>query len=192
LAIFPIVFATQGIEPSAGPGLLFVSLPVAFGNMPGGLIFGVVFFVLIAVAAWSSAISLIEPGVAYLVESKRFSRLSANVLLGVIAWALGLGTVLSFNDWADFKPFFGMTVFDFLDYLTANIMLPLGGLLIAIFVGWFMKTEHVRKELHVESQAFFDRWFWVVRYVSPVLVACVFIMLLFGDPIKALLAALFN
>jgi NSS family neurotransmitter:Na+ symporter len=192
LAIFPIVFATQGIEPSAGPGLLFVSLPVAFGNMPGGLIFGVVFFVLIAVAAWSSAISLIEPGVAYLVESKRFSRLSANVLLGVIAWALGLGTVLSFNDWADFKPFFGMTVFDFLDYLTANIMLPLGGLLIAIFVGWFMRAEHVRKELHVESQAFFDRWFWVVRYVSPVLVACVFIMLLFGDPIKALLAALFN
>ncbi len=192
LAIFPIVFASPGIEPSAGPGLLFVSLPVAFGNMPGGLLFGVVFFVLVAVAAWSSAISLIEPGVAYLVESKRFSRVSANIFLGSIAWLLGLGTVLSFNDWAEFKPFFGMTLFDFLDYLTANILLPLGGLLIAIFVGWSMKREHVRKELHVETQVFFDRWLWVVRYVSPVLVAFVFLMLLFGDAIREFLQAVFG
>ena len=178
LAIFPVVFAHPGLEPSAGPGLMFVSLPVAFGNMAGGLFFGVVFFVLVSVAAWSSAISLIEPGVAWLVETRRFTRLSANLLLGGISWVLGLGTVLSFNDWADFKPLFGMTIFDFLDFLTTNIMLPLGGLFIAVFVGWCMRRENVRSQLHVESETFVAVWYGLLRYVSPVLVGFVFVMLL--------------
>lgn len=175
LAIFPIVFANEALEPGAGPGLLFVSLPVAFGNMSGGVVFGTLFFVLISLAAWSSAISLIEPGVAWLVESKRFSRLSANLLLGAIAWTLGLGTVLSFNDWAgEEHHIMGVTFFDFVDKLTANFMLPIGGMLIAIFAGWVMKKSHVRREMSHESPEMFDLWRALVRYISPTLVALVF------------------
>jgi NSS family neurotransmitter:Na+ symporter len=179
LAIFPIVFAHQELEAGAGPGLLFVSLPVAFGNMSGGVVFGTLFFVLITLAAWSSAISLIEPGVAWLVETKKFKRLGANLLLGAIAWTLGLGTVLSFNDWAGEEyRVFGMTFFELVDALTANVMLPLGGMLIAIFAGWFMKRSHVRKEMSHESPEVFELWRALVRYISPTLVALVFGFLL--------------
>lgn len=179
LAIFPIVFAHQELEAAAGPGLLFVSLPVAFGNMSGGVVFGTLFFVLITLAAWSSAISLIEPGVAWLVETKKFKRLGANLLLGAIAWTLGLGTVLSFNDWAgEEHRVFGMTFFELVDALTANFMLPLGGMLIAIFAGWFMKRSHVRKEMSHESPEMFELWRALVRYISPTLVALVFGFLL--------------
>ena len=174
MAIFPIVFI-NGIEPSAGPGLMFVSLPVAFGNMLGGQIFGTLFFVLVAIAAWSSAISLIEPGVAYLVEHKGFSRLTASLSLGGLAWALGIGSALSFNIWADFTAF-GMTFFDFLDFLTANVMLPLGGVCIALFVGWVMKREFVRDELMDLSPKMFDALLFAVRYIAPAAVLLVFAM----------------
>lgn len=175
LAIFPIVFAHESIQPGAGPGLLFVSLPVAFGNMTGGVLFGTLFFVLISLAAWSSAISLIEPGVAWLVETRKFKRIGATLLLGGVAWLLGLGTVFSFNDWAGEEyQIFGMTFFEFVDALTANFMLPLGGMLIAVFAGWFMHKGHVRKEMSHESPEMFELWRALVRYISPTLVACVF------------------
>jgi NSS family neurotransmitter:Na+ symporter len=179
LAIFPIVFAQETLQPGAGPGLLFVSLPVAFGNMSGGVVFGTLFFILISLAAWSSAISLIEPGVAWLIETRKFTRLSANLTLGAVAWVLGLGTVLSFNDWAgeDYQ-WMGMTFFGLVDALTANFMLPIGGMLIAIFAGWFMKKSHVRKEMSHESPEMFELWRALVRYISPTLVAFVFGFLL--------------
>lgn len=180
LAIFPIVFSNPGMEPSSGPGLLFISLPVAFGGMPGGLVFGTIFFVLVTFAAWSSAVSLIEPGVAWLVESRKCNRVAACFLLGGVAWLLGITAVLSFNDWANFKPAFLLhrTPFDFLDFITAQVMLPLGGLCIAIFVGWFMKRDTVRAEMAGESHPLYDVWEFVIRYVSPVLLALVFIMAL--------------
>lgn len=179
LAIFPIVFANEAIEPGAGPGLLFVSLPIAFGSMEGGVIFGTVFFILISVAAWSSAISLIEPAVAWLVETKLFGRFWANILMGSIAWTIGLGTVYSFNDWSGPEyQFFGFTFFDFVDFLTSQIMLPLGGMFIAIFAGWCMHKTHVRNEMSHESQEVFDAWRVMIRYISPVLVGLVFIMLM--------------
>lgn len=182
LAIFPIVFAHEAIQPGAGPGLLFVSLPVAFGNMPGGLFFGTLFFILVTLAAWSSAISLVEPGVAWLVESKKFNRVTANLIFCFIAWFLGLGTVLSFNDWSgsDYH-ILGKTFFDFTDFVTANIMLPLGGLFIALFAGWFMRTEHTRTEMSGLSDNVFELWHVLVRYISPALVLIVFIMLVWDN-----------
>lgn len=180
LAIFPIVFATPGIEPTEGPGLMFISLPVVFGAMPFGLIFGAAFFTLVTLAAWSSTISLLEPAVAYLVERFHFHRLSANLLIASMAWLLGLGSVMSFNDWADFKPFFGMTFFEFIDFITASVLLPLGGLFIAIYVGWFMSLKAVRKELSLDSSVLFKTWFNVLRYVSPVLVLAVLVVSLYG------------
>lgn len=179
MAIFPIVFAHPAINVAAGPELLFISLPVAFGNMPGGLLVGFIFFALVTIAAWSSAISLIEPGVAWLIESRGFNRLSANLFLAAIAWVLGLGTVLSFNHWADYQVA-GFTFFEALDFLTSRIMLPLTGLFIAIFVGWFLTRQLAAEEMGGESSLGFRVWWWVLRYVCPPAVVSVLVFGLYA------------
>lgn len=173
LAIFPIVFA-NGLEPGAGPGLIFQTLPIAFGQMPGGTFFGVVFFILLSFAAWSSAISLIEPAITWLIENKGFTRVSASIFAGVLTWFVGIGTVLSFNLTSEVK-IFDKTFFDLLDYLTANIMLPLGGLAIALFVGWVLPKSLSVDELNIRRSYFFDMWMFLVRYVTPIAVIIVFL-----------------
>ncbi|NOX75080.1 MAG: sodium-dependent transporter [Gammaproteobacteria bacterium] len=172
LAIFPIVFANN-LEPGAGPGLIFQTLPIAFGQMPGGTFFGSLFFVLLVFAAWSSAISLIEPAVAWLVENRRWSRIKASVICGMATWVVGLGTVLSFNLWEGYT-LWGKTFFDLLDYLTANIMLPLGGLFIAIFAAWVMSRESTRDELELGDGGAYPLWRFMVRFVTPLAVIIVF------------------
>ncbi len=174
LVIFPIVFAHSGIDPAAGPQLLFISLPIAFGAMPGGILIGALFFILVTIAAWSSAISLIEPGVAWLIETKGFNRFTANLLLAAIAWMLGLGTVLSFNDWAEYR-LAGMTFFSGIDFLTSRIMLPLTGLFIAVFVGWVLAPKVARDELQGDDSIAWSVWYWVLRYVCPVAIALVLV-----------------
>jgi NSS family neurotransmitter:Na+ symporter len=173
MAIFPIVFANN-LEAGAGPGLVFVTLPIAFGQMPGGLFFGTVFFVLLTFAAWSSAISLIEPAVAWLVETRNWSRIKASVLAGIVTWLVGLGTVLSFNQWKDITVR-DKTFFDLLDYLTANIMLPLGGLFIAIFVAWVLSRRSALDELNMGDHAGFQTWYILVRFIAPLAVIIVFL-----------------
>ena len=180
MAIFPIVFA-NGLEPGAGPGLIFQTLPIAFGHMDYGAFFGMLFFVLLVFAAWSSSISLIEPAVAWLVENKGMKRVTASVAAGFVTWLFGLMTVFSFNLWSEFKPlsafeeFADSTVFDLLDYLTANIMLPLGGLLIAIFASWKMKRASSVDELGMGDRLFYPLWRFLVRYITPVAVIIVFL-----------------
>jgi len=173
LAIFPIVFS-NGLEPGSGPGLIFSTLPIAFGQMPGGIIFGTLFFVLLTFAAWSSAISLIEPGVTWLVENKNMQRTKACVIAGGLTWLVGVGTVLSFNVTSEVT-LFDKTFFDLLDYLTSNIMLPLGGLAMAIFVGWFMKTKDIKAELDIKQPFMYDLWLFLVKYITPVAVIIVFL-----------------
>jgi NSS family neurotransmitter:Na+ symporter len=187
LAIFPIVFANH-LEPSAGPGLLFVTLPIAFGQMPWGSFFGALFFLLVIIAAWSSSISLIEPLVAWVVEKKFMNRVKASIMLGILAWVLGLGTVFSFNIWQDVTFFAGKDFFHSLDFITANIMLPLGGLLIAIFAGWIMKRTVVEKELNMSSYGLYALWTVVLRLVSPAAVLIVMLWALFQEQIKTWLA----
>lgn len=167
LAIFPIVFATPGISPGEGAGLMFVSLPVAFGTMPMGVVFGALFFLLITLAAWSSTISLLEPAVAYMTEKFGLKRLNANLLIAGSAWFVGLGTVLSFNDWEGVTLVGKFNFFGLVDFVTTNLMLPLGGLLMAIFVGWVVRRDILRNELRQESERFFNLWYWVLRYISP-------------------------
>ena len=173
IAIFPIVFA-NGLEPSEGPGLVFVTLPIAFANMPLGVLFGTLFFILLSIAALSSSISLIEPGVAWLVESLKTKRSYAAIALGAFAWTLGVFSALSFNLMSEFK-IFGMNFFNFTDFLTNQIMLPLGGIFIAIFVGWVMKKQDVLDELQIEDGIIFKCWFFVLRFVAPVMVGMVLI-----------------
>ena len=176
LAIFPIVFAYQ-LEAAQGPGLIFNTLPLAFGQMPGGVFFGTLFFVLLVFAAWTSSISLIEPAVAWLVEKKGLTRFSASIVCGLVTWFVGLGTVFSFNIWESYK-LFGKTFFDLLDFLTANIMLPLGGLFIAIFVGWVMRNSSVEDEIAMESSAYYRVWKFLVKFVTPVGVFLIFLRVL--------------
>lgn len=178
MAIFPIVFA-NGLEPGAGPGLIFQTLPIAFGHMQGGTLVGVVFFTLLVFAAWTSAISLIEPAVAYLVENKGYNRIYASVWIGGLTWAVGLGTVFSFNIWKEKTlsipyVFKDLTFFDILDYLTANIMLPLGGLFIALFAAWVMQKESSREEL-ATYPVIYKSWRFLISYITPVAVIVVFL-----------------
>jgi NSS family neurotransmitter:Na+ symporter len=180
LAIFPIVFA-NGLEPGVGPGLIFQTLPIAFGHMDYGAFFGMLFFILLVFAAWTSAISLIEPAVAWLVENHGMTRVYAAMTAGLATWAFGLLTVLSFNRWSDIKLLAGIevftdsTIFDLLDYLTANIMLPLGGLLIAIFAAWKMSRESSMDELNMGDLFFYPLWRFLVRYITPIAVIIVFL-----------------
>jgi NSS family neurotransmitter:Na+ symporter len=124
LAIFPIVFA-NGLEPGSGPGLIFQTLPIAFGQMPGGSFFGLLFFVLLVFAAWTSAISLLEPMVAWLVENRGFSRVRAATLAGAAVWVLGIACLLSLNLWSEFTVF-GKGILDLFDYVTANVLVAAG------------------------------------------------------------------
>jgi NSS family neurotransmitter:Na+ symporter len=177
MAIFPIVF-TNGLEPGAGPGLVFQTLPIAFGHMGGGVVFGALFFVLLVFAAWTSAISLIEPAVAWLVENRRMQRVRASVIVGITAWTLGILTIMSFSRWSfsfDFRGEQKTTgLFDMLDILTANFMLPLGGLAMALFAGWFMARSSTLDELDAGDGLLFRGWRFVVRYISPLGVFLVF------------------
>jgi neurotransmitter:Na+ symporter, NSS family len=173
LAIFPLVFA-YGLQPQGGPGLIFMTLPVAFGQMPGGALFGSLFFVLLVFAAWTSAISLLEPIVAWLVENRGMTRVKASAWAGVAAWLFGIGSLLSFNVWSDYK-LFGKTFFDMADYLTSNIMLPLGGLLIAIFAVWVMSADSSRSELGLADGPGYRLWRFLTRYVGPVAILLVFL-----------------
>ena len=161
MAIFPLVFA-NGIAPSSGPGLMFISLPVAFSGMPFGTFFGTLFFVLVLIAAWTSSISLIEPAVAWLSENTRVSRYVSTGLVCLITWGGGVACIYKAG------------VFDFLDMLSSNILLPLGGLLMAIFVGWMMKKKIAKKELDDLSYNQFNLWYGTLRVFTPIGVMIVF------------------
>jgi len=173
MAIFPLVFA-YGLEAGSGPGLIFITLPIAFGQMPYGQIFGTGFFILLLFAAWTSSISLLEPAVAWLVENRGITRAKSAAIAGLIAWTLGIGSVLSFNLWQDYK-LFDKTYFDIMDYVTSNILLPLGGLLIAIFTAWLMSRKAVVAELGLGEGFVFQTWLFVVRFVAPIGVVVIFL-----------------
>ncbi|WP_432470719.1 sodium-dependent transporter [Amphritea sp. HPY] len=180
LAIFPLVFA-NGLEAGAGPGLIFQTLPLAFGQMSGGILFGTLFFVLLVVAAVTSAISLLEPVVEWFEEQKGINRLTATLIGGISIWGLGILTILSLNVWSDVHPlgmferFEGKTFFDLFDYVTANLMMPLGGLAIAIFVGWFMSKQASENELAMGNGLAYKLFMFVLRFITPAAVLVVFI-----------------
>ena len=171
--IFPIVF-TYDLDPSAaGPGLIFQTLPIAFGAMNFGTIIATSFFILLFFAAITSSISLIEPAITFVVEKFSLSRVYSTNILGLATWVLGIFTVLSFNELSNFKVF-GMTIFDNIDYLTSKIMLPLGGLLMALFAGFIMKRSIVISELN-SNILLANIWFILLKVFSPILLIIIFI-----------------
>ncbi|TBW46894.1 sodium-dependent transporter [Marinobacter halodurans] len=167
LTIFPLVFE-HGLEPGAGPGLVFISLPLLFGDMPYGQLFGTIFFLMLFVAALTSAISLMEPTVAWLEQRFFLSRTRAALLTTLTVWLVSLGTVFSLNIW-DNPMFFGKTFFDALDYLTANILMTAGGLATALFCGYCLK-EHQLEQMFGGNRAVIVPFRIAMRYVVPLFV----------------------
>lgn len=174
LAIFPIVF-TYGLDVSGGPGLIFATLPIAFGEMAGGQIIGALFFILLAIAAITSSISLLEPAVSYIDERTSLGRSKAAFLIGSSAFLLGILSALSLGEGpVSTFTLFGKTIMDAKDFLTNNIMMPLGGMFTALFVGWFVSRKSMMKELAMSDRAF-RIWYFLVRFVAPVAIAAVFL-----------------
>ena len=176
LVIFPIVFA-NGLDPAAGPGLVFQSLPLAFGQMPGGQLVAVMFFLLLTFAAWTSAISLMEPAVAWFIERLNFTRAKAAFAVGATIWLLGFLTVMSFGPWSDIN-FLQGNIFDNIDYLTNNVLLPLGGLAMVVFAGWVMARNSTADELDPEAGLVFRLWHFSARFVAPVAIILVMLNVL--------------
>jgi NSS family neurotransmitter:Na+ symporter len=172
-AIFPIVFGF-GLSPAEGTGLVFLTLPIAFGTMPFGGVIAVLFFVLLVAAALTSTLANLEPLVSWAEERKGVSRRKATVVAGLLILIVGSGSVLSFNLWSDFHPlgfftlFQDMTIYDATDYIASNVLLPLGGMLTAVFAGWFMMRDAAQDELGIRRLAVFRTWRFLIRYVAPV------------------------
>jgi neurotransmitter:Na+ symporter, NSS family len=177
MVIFPLVFA-NGLESSAGPGLMFVTLPLAFGHMTGGAFFGAIFFLLVTFAAITSSISLVEPAIAWLIERLKASRVKAALLVGGLAWLFGLGSAFSFNIWSDLHFVGDKTFFDVMDFTSNNILLPLGGVFIALFAGWAIDQEITRDQLAVSPRVY-ATWRFVTRFIAPAAVFVVFVLAFF-------------
>lgn len=171
-AVMPAVFAA-GIQPGQGPGLLFDTLPYIFSQMTPwvGAVISILFFLSVLVAALTSSISLLEVGVAYLVEEKGVSRTKATIGLGALVWAIGVACSLSGS------------VFDFLDHLCSDWLMPFGGLLFAMFVGWKMSKADVRDELTnggTRNRALFNVVYFLIRYLAPIGILGIFLTILLG------------
>jgi NSS family neurotransmitter:Na+ symporter len=194
VAIFTAVFAT-GQNAAEGPGLIFQTLPIVFTKMPGGYIMAILFFILLTIAAITSAISLLEVVTAYFIDEKKWKRHNAVLVFGGLAFIIGIPSALSFNLMKDFT-LFGLNFFDLANYLSANIMLPLGGLLLAIFVGYIWGIDKAFSELKSGAEKLFEKsklrvkiWAILVKYLAPVLI---FLVLLQSLGILQKLLSLFS
>ncbi len=174
LVIFPLVLS-YGLEPGEGPGLVYVTLPIAFGQMPAGAIFGAWFFSLMAIAAITSAIGMLEPPVAWIVERANLRRGPAAVVVGAVMWVLGLPALFSFNHLSEFRPIAGKNAFEIMDFFTANLVIPIGGFLIAVFTGWVLSSDSLRNELGLSDSVWFRGLRVIFRYVAPIAIALVFL-----------------
>ena len=177
MVIFPAVFA-MGLEPTEGPSLVFSVLPTVFNSMPMGHVVSIIFFTLLAIAAITSGISLLEVVVAYFIDQRGWQRKKAVIIVGSSIFAFGIPSGLSFGAMAELK-LVGMTFFDHVDNIASNYLLPLGGMLTAIFVGWVWGTNNAHIEIEKHKHKFnfpwAQCWEFLIRYITPVAVGIVFL-----------------
>lgn len=181
-AIFPLVFA-YGLEPGSGAGLVFETLPLAFGGLPGGQIFSSIFFLLLIAAAITSCIGNFAPVVAWTEEKLGVPHRKAALIAGIVMWLLGLAAVLSLNILSGYHPlgaiglFEGKTIFDTLDTISANVLLPIGAFLTSVFVGWVLPKDLIREEMGLSADSMgYKIWLVLMRFVVPIAIAIVFFM----------------
>ncbi len=185
LAIFPIVFAS-GLSPAEGPGLVFVTMPIAFGGMTLGHLLGVLFFLLLSLAAYTTTLGMLEPIVSYLEERWRIGRVTLACGAGLAIWVVGLLPALSDNVLAGVTPlgflgvFAEMSFFQVFDFVTASVLLPVNALLISLFAGWVVKTSAIRRELAFDDDRLFLLWHLLLRYVAPIAVLLITVSGLIG------------
>lgn len=161
MTIFPLVFANN-LSPNQGVSLIFQTLPVAFGHMPFGHLFGTLFFIMLAITTFISAIALLMPTVIFCREALRWRRTKSAIVSGILVWFVSMGIIASFN-------------FEFIDFLTGDIMLPINGLLVAIMTGWMMFKKDTSDELQVNPRGLaFRSWRIAIRYVAPVATVLIF------------------
>jgi NSS family neurotransmitter:Na+ symporter len=172
IAIFPAVFSF-GFQPEVGPSLLFITIPAIFASLPFGQLFVVLFFVLAAVAATGAMLSILEVPVAFLNERAGMSRALATVLMVVLLGLVGSTAALSNSLLANFKVF-GMTMFDLFDFASSNVLLPLGGMFLALFVGWVWSRRLIEEALsnsgQLHNRRVIQAFYIVIRFVTPLLV----------------------
>jgi NSS family neurotransmitter:Na+ symporter len=192
LAIFPILFSAyeafsvketieQLGDDASGPGLVFVSMASAFNDMQFGQIIGPIFFILLSVAALSSSISILEPGVAYLSEERILSRKKSAIIISALSWLIGIGSVLSFNIWSDVKIIGDYNFLASMDLIAVKNLQPLGGMLIAIFIGWFMKESLIKDELGEINPTIYAIWKIFIRFVAPIGIGFVLLSQIFAS-----------
>ncbi|MCP4117915.1 MAG: sodium-dependent transporter [Desulfobacteraceae bacterium] len=177
IAIFPAVFAF-GVEPGQGPGLVFVTLPNLFAQMPGGYFFCLLFFLLLTVAALTSSISMLEVSVAYVSEDLGITRKRATLLLTGLISAVGVVCSLSMGEYQEQLTFFGKNFFDLADFAVSNVEMPIGGAISVLFVGWVLKRARVRDELTCKGAIqvpFIGVFMFTVKYLAPIGIAIVFL-----------------
>jgi NSS family neurotransmitter:Na+ symporter len=161
---------------------MFLTLPVAFGQMPAGQVLGPMFFALLALAALTSSIVIFEAIVVWLEEYSSWSRRRLAALAGLAIWFAGLATVFSFNLWADIRPlgmfaaFENKTIFDLLDYLVSNLLMPLGGIVVCILAAWILPAAVTRAGTGIVGEKTFKLWKWLARYFAPLIIALVFLV----------------
>ena len=172
LVIFPLVFA-NGLNPGEGPDLVFKTLPLVFGQMQAGTFLATIFFVLLAFAALTSALGLMEPAVAWMVESTKYSRKKSSAIIAGLIWLFGLGTALSDNVLSEFK-FFQGTIYENVDFITSNIMLPVSAVLITVFAAWIMSKNSTSEELDGHGLVY-KMWQLLARYFSPIAILIIFL-----------------
>lgn len=180
MAIFPFLFA-NGLDAGQGPGLVFVAMPLAFSTAPGGAVLGVIFFALLVVAAITSVIALMQGAVSYLEDKFSLSATWSATIVGAVLWLVGLLSVFSTNILSDVYPlgmfamFEGMTFFDVIDFITQNMMMPIGAILISLFFGWKMPAAAVREEVIFTRQWLYPVWLWALRIPVPVAIIALMI-----------------
>ena len=172
LLILPAVFAF-GFDPSAGPGLTFITLPAVFAQMPFGAFFAFLFFLLLAIAALTSAVSILEVVVAYFVDDRGISRKSAAVIIGFVIFLLGIPSSLSMGVMGDVKIIAGKNFFDLMDFISSSLLLPIGGLFISLFVGWVVWGK-AQEEIAAHNGVipiWVGAWGVIVKFIAPIAIA---------------------
>jgi neurotransmitter:Na+ symporter, NSS family len=185
IVIFPIVFS-NGLDPAVGPRLIFVTLPVAFGNMPGGYLIGLLFFIMLFFAAFSTVIAMLEPAVSWLEEKRGMSRAKVTFAAGLFGWMVGVASGLSFNVLSDVRLFPSVklladkSIFDIVDFFVATLGIPFNAALLSSFAGWVMSRSALMDEMHLSNPLIVTYMRLTLRYIAPVVIGSIFIESLFG------------